>query len=427
MGCAHLKYISMRFVSLVLWLCWRELKKNYAILVLLVLVVAGLNLTTVIHQVHQARQEPALPEEVLDTRLVGVSKDQIYKERLQYVKSECRNSKNGLVAKVFRHDNLHLAYCPVAKVGSTFWKRVFIFLHNDTGTIPVKSPFDIPRAFVHYGKKNKTQVSPLDEFTKKTIFGNYTRFMFARDPYSRLWSAYLDKFFLPDFWRSFALHITRQRHDSTIEARKCGSDVSFREFLQYVVSLLPENMNEHWQPIQYRCDPCQFKPNIIGKQETFGDDSRYILQGIGEGWIMNEFDQNAHVEEELSMLIDYNFRLIAKSRFYRNCTSRVDIASRLWQVFQLNGYLPIEETAESVVNKLSKTFFDRDMFKRYVLEVYRQTPAEERRAWKQQRKEAIIGAYKTVPLKLIKSITKLFSNDFELFGYDTAPPDKRDA
>ncbi|XP_071090737.1 carbohydrate sulfotransferase 11-like [Haliotis cracherodii] len=395
--------------------------RYYVILLVLVLVVAVLNLTAVLHHVHQTRQYSP------DSRLVRVSKDQIYKERSEHVKRECRNSSEGFVGNILRHDNLHLAYCPVAKVGSTFWKRVFIFLHNDTGIIPVKSPFDIPRAFVHYGKKNKTQVSPLDEFTKKTIFGNYTRFMFARDPYSRLWSAYLDKFFLPDFWRSFALDITRQRHDSTIEARKCGSDVSFSEFLQYVVSLLPENMNEHWQPIQYRCDPCRFKPNIIGKQETFGDDSRYILQGIGEEWITNEFDQHAQVEEELSMLIDYNFLICAKLRFYWNCTSSVDIARRLWKVFQLNGYLPIEETVESILTRMSQNFFNGDMFKRYVLEVYRQTPAEERRAWKQQRKEAIIGAYKTVPLKLIKSITKLFSNDFELFGYDTAPPDKRDA
>ncbi|XP_067657348.1 carbohydrate sulfotransferase 11-like isoform X2 [Haliotis asinina] len=423
---SSLKHVSMRIVSLVFGLWRRETRKYYAVTVLLIFMVAGFNVTSIFHQVHQTRQEPALPKDFQESRVVKMSVDQIYKERLQYVKSECRHSNKGSVSKIFRHDKLHIAYCPVAKIGSTFWKRVFVFLHNDTGTFSVKTPFEIPRAVVHYGKKNKTQISPLDEYTKRTIYGNYTRFMFARDPYSRLWSAYLDKFFLPDFWRSFALHITRQRYDPTFEARKCGSDVSFSEFLEYVVSLLPENMNEHWQPIQYKCDPCQFKPNIIGKQETFGDDSRYILQGIGQEWIMNAFDHDAHVEEELSMLIDYNFALITKSRFYRNCTSRADIVRRLWQVFQLNGYLPIEETAESVVKKLSNTFLDRDIFKRYVLEVYRRTTVEERRALKHQRKEAIVGAYKTVPLTLIKKITEIFLNDFETFGYDTAPPNKRD-
>jgi hypothetical protein len=46
-------------------------------------------------------------------------------------------------------------------------------------------------------------------------------------------------------------------------------------------------------------------------------------------------------EQELAMLVDYNFQLVrSQSDFYGGCVNDTQLAQRLWNTFQFNGYIP---------------------------------------------------------------------------------------
>ncbi|KAL8580588.1 hypothetical protein ACOMHN_046791 [Nucella lapillus] len=100
------------------------------------------------------------------------------------------------------------------------------------------------------------------------------RFMFTRNPYTRLWSVYIDKFVLPDFffWSKHASAIIDGRLKKMFPKQKrryinMCSDISFEEFVQYAVgdpSSPSWHSNDHILPISKTCNLCSFDPNFIG-------------------------------------------------------------------------------------------------------------------------------------------------------------------
>nr|KAG5695906.1 hypothetical protein BaRGS_017344 [Batillaria attramentaria] len=216
-------------------------------------------------------------------------------------------SRQGAVVSLVNYGKV--SYCMVPKVGCTFWINVFRFFSMSQGTPPEHL---------------------LSDF----------RFMFVRDPWSRLWSAYLDKFLLIDFWRTDGQQIVRRRKVKDASTR-CARDVSFKEFVDFVVTSNPANLNPHWKPVQLQCSPCLYRPHVIGKMETFSQDVRFVLDKLDMTWMMDNYTHDAHVHGEMDMLIDYNFHMLGAD-FFKACTNATDLARRLWKTFQYNGYLPIE-------------------------------------------------------------------------------------
>lgn len=97
----------------------------------------------------------------------------------------------------------HLVYCPIEKVGSSFWKRVFSILkHRGTTKRQLDSNisvFNLSGVGIH--RKGK-----LDKLEPKSLLSqhydlvqSFKAFLFVRDPYERLFSGYIDKFFTPTF------------------------------------------------------------------------------------------------------------------------------------------------------------------------------------------------------------------------------------
>lgn len=241
--------------------------------------------------------------------------------------------------------------------------------------------------------------------------------MFVREPYSRLWSAYVDKFLLIDYWRSEGQNIIKQRKiRSNATAKQCAGDITFNEFVEFVVSRDPRTLNEHWKPIQFLCSPCLYRPHILGKMETFAQDSRYLLEYMNMSWVLDNYDHEKHVYEEVDMLIDYNFQLL-NGKFYRNCTNSTDIAQRLWRTFQINGYLPNEMSfpapASSEINVTH--------FKDLVHEAFKKRPSKSRAEWRQQREQAMADAFRQLPRPVLEKLADLYRHDFQMFEYDARP------
>uniref|UniRef100_A0A3Q3XC54 Carbohydrate sulfotransferase n=1 Tax=Mola mola TaxID=94237 RepID=A0A3Q3XC54_MOLML len=87
-------------------------------------------------------------------------------------------------------DKHNLIYCYVPKVACTNWKRVLMVLTSDGR---LTSPLDIPANEAHVAGNLHT----LSEFSVPEInhrLRSYLKFIFAREPFERLVSAYRNKF-----------------------------------------------------------------------------------------------------------------------------------------------------------------------------------------------------------------------------------------
>ena len=123
------------------------------------------------------------------------------------VKERCKSIKYRSMGKFFillgLVDN-GILYCPVEKCATTFWRRSLHMLTYQNSPSPYSNPFEVPRSLLPNINK---------EFTAQSLYGNSTKeiavrknsfkFLFVRNPYSRVYSTFVDKLLPPDpyFWR----------------------------------------------------------------------------------------------------------------------------------------------------------------------------------------------------------------------------------
>lgn len=108
-------------------------------------------------------------------------------------------------------------------------------------------------------------------------------FLFVRDPFERIISAYRDKFedgknhFYRRLGRRISFRFRRRPNRRRLSP-------TFREFVNYLIFQHSRNsqpLDEHWAPIYKFCTPCSIPFKIIGKVETFNRDSEYIIRQAG--------------------------------------------------------------------------------------------------------------------------------------------------
>ncbi|XP_038150172.1 carbohydrate sulfotransferase 11 isoform X2 [Cyprinodon tularosa] len=183
-------------------------------------------------------------------------------------------------------DDHELIYCYVPKVACTNWKRVMMVL---TGRGKYSDPMEIPANQAHVPSNLKT----LNQYSIAEInhrLKNYFKFLFVREPFERLVSAYRNKFTLKynsSFHKRFGTRIIRRyRKNATQEALVNGDDVKFKEFVDYLVDPATHRgrpLNEHWQTVYQLCHPCHIHYDMVGKYETLEEDANHILGLVGVG------------------------------------------------------------------------------------------------------------------------------------------------
>ncbi|XP_042258496.1 carbohydrate sulfotransferase 11 isoform X1 [Thunnus thynnus] len=179
-----------------------------------------------------------------------------------------------------------LIYCYVPKVACTNWKRVMMVL---TGRGKYSDPMEIPSNEAHVPSNLKT----LNQYSIAEInhrLKNYLKFLFVREPFERLVSAYRNKFTLKynsSFHKRFGTRIVRRyRKNATQDALINGADVKFKEFAEYLVDPATQRdgpLNEHWQTVYQLCHPCHIHYDLVGKYETLEEDANYVLRLVGVG------------------------------------------------------------------------------------------------------------------------------------------------
>ncbi|XP_063790701.1 carbohydrate sulfotransferase 12 [Pseudophryne corroboree] len=198
-------------------------------------------------------------------------------------------------------DDRHgIIYCYVPKVACTNWKRVMIVLSEsllDRKGVPYQDPLQIPREDVHNTSSHLTfnkfwrRYGKFSRHMMKIKLKKYTKFIFVRDPFVRLISAFRSKFELEneDFYRSFAIPIlTRYSNRTNVppsagEALSSGAKPSFSQFIQYLLDARTEEQkpfNEHWRQVYRLCHPCQIDYDFVGKLETLDEDTSLLLRQL---------------------------------------------------------------------------------------------------------------------------------------------------
>ncbi|XP_036447443.1 carbohydrate sulfotransferase 11 [Colossoma macropomum] len=211
--------------------------------------------------------------------------------RRELLEQACRShtrKRRLLTPEDLRHlivdDKHNLLYCYVPKVACTNWKRVMMVL---TGDGRYREPLAIPANEAHVPGRLRS----LSEYTKAEInlrLRTYLKFVFVREPFERLVSAYRNKFtrnYNVAFHKRYGTKIIRRhRVNPQPEAQEKGNDVTFEEFVYYLVdprTQKEEPFNEHWERVHSLCHPCLIHYDVVGKYETLEQDSQYLLKLAG--------------------------------------------------------------------------------------------------------------------------------------------------
>ncbi|CAG2250518.1 CHST11 [Mytilus edulis] len=202
---------------------------------------------------------------LLDENLDDEQYNSTLKERINHLKQFCKYHPNlypnrKLVHQPLIDEILRVKYCWIEKVGSSFMKSFFRHFQNYT----LARNTTLNRQTKH-GSTDK------DINQQQHKGDNYTRIMIVRDPFERLLSGYIDKFFLPSpiFWKKRGRYIIKHfRPNSSVKEQSCGHNVTFLEFIQYVVhvSTREKNMEEpHFTPMHTHCKPCLIHYDYVWK------------------------------------------------------------------------------------------------------------------------------------------------------------------
>lgn len=323
-------------------------------------------------------------------------------------------------------EKYNLSYCRVAKVGSTFWTQVFMTL---AGIKPIdrianegKTMFDMSRDESHEAMKTHTDLTI--GINDKRIHST-TSFLVARNPYSRLFSSYIDQIYLPNKWYVATFMVLKGSRKG--QQKRCGSDVTFNEFLSAISTYMLKNLpnDPHWAPIFSICLPCVTNVDILAKQETFNEDAEYILNVAGvDQSVQDEVKRvlgEEYIENALSTLVDtYVNKAHDPKMIRKGCISESKIAERIWTAFQIQGYIHNDVAFPAKKFKSSSLFETKRILSKLVLQAMDERPlsGEERNA---QRHTWKLRFWKQVSIKTLQKVQSAYHEDFLVFQYDLDP------
>ncbi|KAJ8397535.1 hypothetical protein AAFF_G00438110 [Aldrovandia affinis] len=179
--------------------------------------------------------------------------------------------RKTVLQHILVNDEHRFLYCYVPKVACSNWKRVLKVLSGALENIHVKGKMD--------HKSDLLFLSDLKPEEIRYRLKHYFKFLFVRDPMERLLSAYRNKFGeIEAYQRKYGAEIVRRYRKNPGKAT--GDDVTFAEFVRYLLDEDAERMNEHWMPVYNLCQPCAVPYDFIGSYERLQDDARYVLQRV---------------------------------------------------------------------------------------------------------------------------------------------------
>lgn len=384
-------------------------------------------------------------------------------QRIENLKRVC---KDGMFRKserrkgnlsVFYYSKSHkFAYCKVPKSGSTFWMNVFMILNK--GENYSKQISRMSRLEIHV-RSNYFKTDPA-----RILHNNIPTVVVSRNPYSRLFSAYVDKVYIPLFWHLFKdvenVTVFPLLYEKEIEVLKqskmplssrlakyrerfrdrgllikksvkekvvsvCANNVTFEAFLRFIISEIRSGrqLESHWAPISHLCHPCKFNTYKIVKQESFSADVEHTLQSFGVDiskfeWLKNSLNEH-RTENSVPGIV-----AVIKSKFKRrevnSCITQSEMSRRMWKSFQIQGFISKDLDIPDSLLQADWNSKNSNVTK-IVLDAISQKPmtSSERKI---QRGFFLKEAYSNISPDVISSLLDIYHLDFAMFNYSMIPP-----
>lgn len=328
----------------------------------------------------------------------------VRQEHLYRACKELRLEESEMFRALMNQDH-KLLYCRVNKCASTF----VIDLLNNT--------IDCRRSCL---REQKAILSVLPFRSKILLLENAYSFIFVREPYGRIFSYYANRFYAPkESWtRITPSIIQRYRKNPSNLSLTYGYDLTFTEYIQYIIDQTDFEENEHVRPMYSRCNPCQLKYSYIGKLETLSSDIDYLLQQ----WTLRNITKNIPKDIVQELMDRYLFKpvdnLFEAVEEYEDTPIPVfNLFVRAWTYFQIKGKVSISiqmPFLRSQVERVTKQQFV-DKLK---LAIQRSKTLT---GLKDQPVAAMRQAYSSVPMDLLEKLVNVVEVDCYLFGYEIRP------
>ncbi|KAL8600674.1 hypothetical protein ACOMHN_006740 [Nucella lapillus] len=195
----------------------------------------------------------------------------------------------------------------------------------------------------------------------------------------------------------------------------CGQSVTFRQFFRFVLKSL-HHRNNHVIPMTETCDPCHEPYDVIGNMETFSDDLNYMMSLLGV-----RFQPDVHLSREtkLDAIFDSIQGPFGWKKKIKACVSTQEMGRRIWRKLQVRGL--ISSKTQYPLGEKDLTNMTKEQF--YAIAVKAHYNSTDKHELIQQKKTAFAEAFRTVPLRDLEDFVKIYSDDFEAFGYEKFPGD----
>ncbi|KAL4225115.1 hypothetical protein ACF0H5_015808 [Mactra antiquata] len=339
-------------------------------------------------------------------------------DRANYLRQACQSAMIHQVGKQVRvsyDPNYKIMYCPLCKLASTFWTRVFkmVELNSMENTNEhLLTPFDVP---ISKARRSELYYNIQDgSITKYGDAKDSFKFVVVRNPYGTLFSAFVDKLVGPNpfFWRSFGTPATANR-----KSKVCGSDVTFEEFLRYVVKTHKAKKQQDCHVANFdACHPCGMNYTYVFTMETFKDDTIHILKLFNQTQTLKEFetkfsDYHAHDAIDDSTSGPYSWKpSITK------CISWHTALQGIWRKLQIRGVISNNETFP--LKEEESMDIGRKGFIKVLSEARKRSGKFDS---SKQKKDEYIKMFTQVPVDVLESVREIYLKEFKLFGYDDHP------
>jgi hypothetical protein len=269
------------------------------------------------------------------------------------------------------------------------------------------------------------------ESTKLSFLSRALKSVFVRDPWWRMFSAYVDKAFAPNptFWRQWGkggrTRVKRRgrvgmpgggrhRYAGAGWTKKCVKDVSFTDVLELAAKSL-KHTDLHFMTVSKLCQPCHFRYDLVGKMETFPHDLHALAAALhlpATRYLASDAFWHDYARDAIEDSVHSPWRW---KRDIASCgMNSTELALRVWRKLQIRGLidrrlpLPLKESALQATTA-------EDMV-RAALEAHHRST--DRAALKEQKVAAFREAYRTVNLGVLNNLQQHFAPDFELFAYE---------
>ena len=162
-----------------------------------------------------------------------------------------------------------MAYCPTPRTGLTVWNRYFAALAH----IPYWPQWLTKMWLLVRKIYNMPNCLSRDEMLQIVNADESLTFTFVRHPFVRLVAVYNDRVVSSNFngW---------QQDIQKMNGKGADDEVTFPEFVDFVLKNIAGD-SEHLDTYYHHCDMCRIKYDLIGKFESFAEDTRYILIKTG--------------------------------------------------------------------------------------------------------------------------------------------------